>query len=151
MLNNLHAAREIILLGWRFLAAGDRLGAPAKGPNEVCDGEPLLDYTGKIVLITGAGTGIGRGVAFVFARQGAKIAIGDVSPAAVDIAGQIKKSGGEAIYVPTDVSRAADVEALVQTTVETFGGLHWAFNNAGLLPPTAPLADRPPAPWPPST
>jgi NAD(P)-dependent dehydrogenase (short-subunit alcohol dehydrogenase family) len=103
--------------------------------------EQLLDYTGKVVLITGASGGIGRATAFAFARQGAKICIGDINEGSAETAAQIKQDGGQALFVRTDVRDAAAVEALVRTTVETFGGLHCAFNNAGILPPTAPLAE----------
>lgn len=101
----------------------------------------LLDYTGKVVLITGAATGIGRATALAFARQGARVSIGDVDPRGAETVEEIKRLGGEAIFVPTDVRRSASVEALVRATVSTFGGLHCAFNNAGVLPSTRPLAE----------
>lgn len=101
----------------------------------------LLDYTGKVVLITGAATGIGRATALAFARQGAHIVIGDVSEDAADTVAELESLGGKALFVRTDVSDPASVEALVQTTVEQFGRLDCAFNNAGILPPTADLAD----------
>lgn len=103
--------------------------------------EQLMDYSGKVVLITGASTGIGRATAFAFARQGAKICIGDISAGAAETVEQIKLGGGDALFVQTDVTQAGSVEALVRTTVETFGGMHCAFNNSGILPPTRPLAD----------
>lgn len=103
--------------------------------------EQLLDYTGKVALVTGGSTGIGRATALAFARQGAKVAIGDISPAAQETVDEIRRLGGEAIFVPTDVSDAGSVEALVRTTVETFGRLDCAFNNSGILPPTVALAE----------
>lgn len=103
--------------------------------------EQLLDYTGKVVLITGGSTGIGRAAALAFARQGARVSIGDISPAAADTVDEIRRAGGEAIHVPTDVSSEASVEALLRITVERFGRLDCAFNNAGILPPTLPLAE----------
>ena len=103
--------------------------------------ERLLDFTGKSVLITGAATGIGRATALAFARQGASVAIGDVDARAEDAVREIVQAGGTAFYQRTDVRQAADVAALVDATVARFGGLHCAFNNAGILPPTLPLAE----------
>lgn len=100
-----------------------------------------LDFTGKVVLVTGGGAGIGRAASLCFAHHGAKVAIGDINPAGVETANLIKAEGGEAIFVQTDVREAKEVEILVATAVETYGGLHCAFNNAGVLPPTIPLAD----------
>lgn len=101
----------------------------------------LLDYTGKVVLVTGGSTGIGKATAIAFARQGAKVAIGNTSDAGLDTVNEIRQFGGEAIFVKTDVSQAKSVEALVQTTVDTFGRLDCAFNNSGILPPTVPLTE----------
>ncbi|TAM92489.1 MAG: SDR family oxidoreductase [Rhodanobacteraceae bacterium] len=98
-------------------------------------------YTGKVVLITGAASGIGRATALAFARQGARVCIGDVSSGAEETIELIKKEGGEAHFVKTDVTQAAAVEALVKAAVDTFGGLDCAFNNSGILPPTKPLAE----------
>lgn len=103
--------------------------------------QQLLDYTGKVVLVTGGSTGIGRATAIAFARQGAKVAIGNPSDRGQDAVDEIRQFGGEAIFVKTDVSAAESVEALVRTTIDTFGRLDCAFNNAGVLPPTVPLAE----------
>ena len=103
--------------------------------------ERLLDFTGKSVLITGAATGIGRATALAFARQGASVAIGDVDARTEDAVREIVQAGGQAFYQRTDVRQAADVAALVDATVARFGGLNCAFNNAGILPPTLPLAE----------
>ena len=105
--------------------------------------ESLLDFSGKSVLITGAATGIGRAVALAFARQGGKVAVGDSDARGQETAERIRAAGGTAFYQPTDVRKAADVAALVDATVAKFGGLHCAFNNAGILPATLPLADMP--------
>lgn len=101
-----------------------------------------LDYTGKVVLVTGGSTGIGRATSLAFARQGARVVIGDLADEANETVEMIREGGGEALFVKTDVTQAEQVEALVNRTVETFGGLHCAFNNAGILPPTLPLAEQ---------
>jgi NAD(P)-dependent dehydrogenase (short-subunit alcohol dehydrogenase family) len=100
-----------------------------------------FDFSGKVALVTGGSRGIGRATALLFARNGAKVVIGDVDPAGVETAEMIKREGGEAIFIQTDVCVAEQVRNLVATTVKTFGGLHCAFNNAGVLPPMAPLAE----------
>jgi NAD(P)-dependent dehydrogenase (short-subunit alcohol dehydrogenase family) len=101
----------------------------------------MFDFSGQTVLITGASSGIGRAAALAFARQGAAVAIGDVDPQAEHTVAEIAALGARAAFFPTDVSEAAQVEALVRRTVETFGGLHCSFNNAGALPATTPLAE----------
>jgi NAD(P)-dependent dehydrogenase (short-subunit alcohol dehydrogenase family) len=101
----------------------------------------LLNYSGKAVMITGASSGIRRATALAFAGEGAKICIGDISAGAGESVEMIKKEGGEALFVKTDVTEASSVETLVRTTVETFGALDCAFNNSGILPPTKPLAE----------
>ena len=91
----------------------------------------LLD--GKVALITGASTGIGRATAQVFAREGAKVAVADVNvEGAEETVRLIKDAGGDAIFIQTDVSQAAETEAMVKKVVETYGRLDCAFNNAGI-------------------
>ena len=98
----------------------------------------LLDFDGKVVLITGAATGIGRAVAVAFARHGARLAIGDINEAAAsETLDLVKRAGGEALFRRTDVSQEADVEGLVSQTVAQFGRLDCAFNNAGIAPKDA--------------
>jgi NAD(P)-dependent dehydrogenase (short-subunit alcohol dehydrogenase family) len=103
--------------------------------------EQLLDFTGKVVLVTGGGSGIGQATAVAFARQGAKVVIAGRSNADETLR-RIKEAGGEAIFVRTDVSISADVQAVIKATIDKFGRLDVAFNNAGLLPVTAPLVDQ---------
>lgn len=104
--------------------------------------EPLLDFTDQVVLVTGGATGIGRATCLAFARQGARVVIGDVDERAAQTVGLIEEAGGTGRFVRTDVTVAADVENLVRRTVDEFGGLHVAFNNAGVLPPAGPLLEQ---------
>ncbi len=96
----------------------------------------------KIALVTGAGSGIGRATALVFAREGAKVVVSDiVVEGGEETVQQIKAAGGEALFVKADVSKAADVEALITQTVETYGRLDCAFNNAGIEGGVKPTID----------
>lgn len=106
----------------------------------------LLD--GKVALITGGSTGIGRATAQIFAREGAKVAVADVNvEGAEETVRLIQDAGGEAICIHTDVSQAADTEAMVKTVVETYGRLDCAFNNAGIEGEMQPTQDYAEATW----
>ncbi|MBI2865061.1 MAG: SDR family oxidoreductase [Chloroflexi bacterium] len=86
----------------------------------------------KVAIITGASSGFGRASAILFAREGAKVVVVDVNDAGgEETVRAIRETGGEAVFVHTDVSKAAQVERLVKTTVDTFGKLDILFNNAG--------------------
>ncbi|MGH9432694.1 MAG: SDR family NAD(P)-dependent oxidoreductase [Terriglobia bacterium] len=89
---------------------------------------------GKVALITGGASGIGRATALLFAREGAAVVVADLNDtAARSVEQAIIQSGGQALYVPIDVTRAADCQRVVRQTLETFGGLHVLFNNAGII------------------
>ena len=87
----------------------------------------------KVALITGAGSGIGRETALLFAREGAQVVVADVNDeAGRNVVQELKAAGGQAVYAHADVSKSADAEAMIRTAEETFGRLHILFNNAGI-------------------
>jgi NAD(P)-dependent dehydrogenase (short-subunit alcohol dehydrogenase family) len=91
----------------------------------------LLDA--KVALITGAGSGIGRATALIFAREGAKLMLSDIAAEGGDeTLRMVKQIGAEALFVRTDVSKLAEVEALIGQVISTWGRIDCAFNNAGI-------------------
>ena len=96
----------------------------------------------KVALITGAGSGIGRATAALFAREGAKVALVDLNEqAAQETLDTIKSAGGEAIVVQADVSNGADVKRAIDTCVETFGRIDILYNNAGIAMRRTPIEE----------
>jgi NAD(P)-dependent dehydrogenase (short-subunit alcohol dehydrogenase family) len=108
----------------------------------------MSDCAGKVALVTGATSGIGRETAILFAKRGARVVVAgrreQEGQATVDL---IRHAGGEGIFVNTDVSRASDVEFLVERTVEAFGGLDYAFNNAGTEGKWVPIVEQTEEDW----
>ncbi|MFC8622337.1 SDR family NAD(P)-dependent oxidoreductase [Streptomyces anulatus] len=105
-------------------------------------------FTGKAVLVTGAGSGIGRAVALAFAAEGASVVAAGRTAAPLDeTVALIEKEGGAAVAVTADVTRSEDVRALVRRTVEHFGSLDVAVNNAGVFRGGAPVTDLPEEDW----
>jgi NAD(P)-dependent dehydrogenase (short-subunit alcohol dehydrogenase family) len=91
-------------------------------------------FTGKVVVITGAGKGLGRAAALAFAREGGSIVIGDLNVAeATATAKLIADAGGQAVAVKCDVRRADEVQSLIRHAVETYGGVDVLYNNAGVV------------------
>jgi NAD(P)-dependent dehydrogenase (short-subunit alcohol dehydrogenase family) len=106
------------------------------------------DLDGKIGLVTGGTSGIGRDTAVLFAKAGAKVVVAGRREAegheTVDL---IRAAGGDGLFVKADVSKASDVEAMVQKAVEHFGRLDIAFNNAGVEGAFAPIVRQPEEDW----
>jgi NAD(P)-dependent dehydrogenase (short-subunit alcohol dehydrogenase family) len=93
----------------------------------------MQDFTNRVAVVTGGASGIGFGLANAFAAEGMKIVLGDIEAAALDDAvGKLQAAGADVIGVRTDVSDAAQVQALADAAVERFGAIHIACNNAGV-------------------
>jgi NAD(P)-dependent dehydrogenase (short-subunit alcohol dehydrogenase family) len=103
----------------------------------------MSDFQGKVALVTGGTSGIGRATAIAFAKEGAKVVVAGRRAAEGDeTVRQIRAKGGEALFVPTDVSQEAQVKNLIGRTLEQFGRLDFAFNNAGIEQTPTPLLEQ---------
>lgn len=102
----------------------------------------------KVALVTGAGSGIGRGIAYHYAAAGASVVVSDVNEkGGEETVSKIASDGGQALYVKADSSKPAQNEALVAAAVKHYGGLHIACNNAGIGGPSAPVGEYPLEAW----
>jgi NAD(P)-dependent dehydrogenase (short-subunit alcohol dehydrogenase family) len=105
-----------------------------------------MPYRGKVAFVTGAGGGIGRATALAFAREGANMVVADISEQAnQQTARMIEELGGRALAVRCDVTRTEDVRGAFEKTIEIFGRLDVAFNNAGIeykIKPTAEVTEE---------
>jgi NAD(P)-dependent dehydrogenase (short-subunit alcohol dehydrogenase family) len=101
-----------------------------------------MRLAGKVAVITGGGNGMGRATALLFAREGAAVVIGDVDRAGgASAVAEIEAAGGRAAFQPTDVSREAEVAALIALAESRFGRLDTIFNNAGIEQPVTPTRE----------
>jgi meso-butanediol dehydrogenase / (S,S)-butanediol dehydrogenase / diacetyl reductase len=95
-----------------------------------------MRFKGKVVLITGAGVGIGRAAAVLFAKEGAKVGVNSLTPThGEETLRKVQEAGGEGVYIQGDVSSSRDAERMVRETVRSFGKLDILFNNAGIVIP----------------
>src|SRR5207247_9992146 len=100
-------------------------------------------FQGKVALVTGGTSGIGRAAAVAFAREGAKVVVaGRRAAEGEETVRRVRAEGGEAMFVPTDVAKEAQVKDLVGRTLEQFGRLDFAFNNAGIEQVPTPFLEQ---------
>lgn len=105
-------------------------------------------FLGKVALVTGGASGLGRVSAIALAKEGAKVVVSDVSVGEGEATVQmITQAGGQAIFTKTDVTKSSEVEAMVAETIKTFGRLDFALNNAGVDGVRARTADYPEDLW----
>ena len=105
---------------------------------------PTYDFKGQVALVTGASSGMGLATARAFAEQGASVALADINEDALRAAtGDLTAAGHQVLAVVCDVADEAQVAALVERTVASFGRLDMAFNNAGIMIPPSDAADEP--------
>lgn len=102
----------------------------------------------KVAIVTGAASGIGKATALLLAKEGAKVVVSDITEdAGNEVVKEIEDNGGEALFVKADTSKPKDHKKLVQKTVEEFGQLDIAVNNAGIGGPQAPVGEYPVEGW----
>jgi NAD(P)-dependent dehydrogenase (short-subunit alcohol dehydrogenase family) len=103
----------------------------------------MAQFTGKVAVVTGGGSGIGRATALAFAKEGASVVIANRRREdGQETVRLIKEAGGDALFVQTDVSREADVAALMERIRQVYGRLDYAFNNAGIEQTPRPLVEQ---------
>jgi NAD(P)-dependent dehydrogenase (short-subunit alcohol dehydrogenase family) len=103
---------------------------------------------GKVAIITGAGSGIGRATALLFAKEGAKVVVADnVVSGGEETVNMIREAGGKACFVKTDVSMEADIKRMIKVALDNYGKLDILFNNAGIAEKPAPTHETEVATW----
>ncbi len=108
----------------------------------------MSEWAGKVALVTGGTSGIGRETAVLFGQRGARVVVaGRREAEGKDTVELIRRAGGDGLFVKADVAQAGDVQALIEKTVEAFGGLDCAFNNAGIEGKWIPIVEQAEADW----
>ncbi len=108
----------------------------------------MKDFIGKVAVVTGGASGIGRALAERCAREGMKVVLADIEQAPLEkFAAELKEGGTEVLAVCIDVSKAEEIEKLAKQTVDTFGGVHLVFNNAGVGGPNGYIWENTLADW----
>lgn len=103
---------------------------------------------GKVAIVTGGGSGFGRSMSEMYAKEGAKVVVSDIAEdKGAETVDAIKKAGGEAVFLKSDVSKPSDCEALANAAVKNYGRLDIAFNNAGIGGANALIGDYPVSDW----
>jgi len=108
----------------------------------------MREFKDKVAVVTGAASGIGRVIAERLAAEGMRVVLADIEQGALaETESEMKAKGATVLTVPTDVSKAGDVEALAEKAIDAFGAVHVLCNNAGVGPPGGPLWERTVADW----
>lgn len=100
-------------------------------------------FSGKVAIVTGGSSGIGKATAIAFAREGAKVVVASRrEKEGIETVKQVHSAGSEGLFIKTDVSKETDVSAMVEKTIATYGHLDYAFNNAGIEQIPTPLVEQ---------
>jgi len=101
-----------------------------------------MKLPGRVAIVTGAGSGMGKAIASLFAREGAKVVAADINQAGIDaVVAEINRSGGEATGIAVNIARQEDVEKMIGAAVSTYGSLDILINNAGVMDNVEPVGD----------